>query len=200
MQSSFQKRREDFAERVADALKNGIVPWQKKELPDSPMQSAISNRRYENINALRLMEKRVDNGYKDPRFITASEAKKNGVYVKKDEQGVVLEHWFEGKDGKIHAKGYSVFNVEQLNGKLPDSTLEKLNPQKGQELVSEANTIPRGLDSNLPNADLSGVQESVIASASKASEQVNSIMDPENRTRIPGRIKIGSEQSEKLFC
>jgi hypothetical protein len=52
---------------------------------------------------------------------------------------------------------------------------ERVEAQKGQELVSEANAIPRGLDFNLPNADLSGVQEGVIAAAAKATEQVNGL-------------------------
>jgi hypothetical protein len=52
---------------------------------------------------------------------------------------------------------------------------ERAEAQKGQELVSEANTIPRGLDSNLPNADLSAVQEAVIAASGKAASQVNDL-------------------------
>jgi hypothetical protein len=52
---------------------------------------------------------------------------------------------------------------------------ERADAQKGQEIVSEAAVIPRGLDSNLPNADLSGVQEAVIAAADKAATQVNDL-------------------------
>jgi antirestriction protein ArdC len=270
-----------------------------------PVQSAISGREYGGLNALYLMEKCAEKGYDDPRFITASEANKNGLYVRKGEHGTVLEHWAEGSDGKMKPHGYSVFNVQQLNGRLPIPEKEKANlenldkaaqmlknagieikpgsdvkeyrdaikkltvrnaeelglnqtvhtpellglrysiastmamrgagipveqtegaptkswaqsikhdpkqlskaardgsllagavladmrqkqeeqsfqasreraeAQKGQELVSEAATVPRGLDSNLPNADLSGVQESVIAAAGKAATQVNDL-------------------------
>jgi hypothetical protein len=52
---------------------------------------------------------------------------------------------------------------------------ERAEAQKGQELVSEASTIPRGPDFNLPDADLSGVQEAVVASANKAATQVNDL-------------------------
>jgi antirestriction protein ArdC len=301
MQSTTEKRREEFAERVARSLEAGIIPWQKKELPDAPVQSAVSGRNYSGLNALYLTEKCAEKGYTDPRFITASEANKNGLYVRKGEHGTALEYWKQDDDGKMKAKGYFVFNVQQINGHLPvpeknmppnleyatrmlkdagieikpgsdakeyreaikkltvknaeelgltqtvhtpellalrysiastlamrgagipveqtegaptkswaqsirrdpsqmskaardgsllaDAVLgelkradnlflanqERAQAQKGQELVSEANTIPRGLDSNLPNADLSGVQEAVIAAADKAASQVNDL-------------------------
>ncbi|MDR0764636.1 MAG: ssDNA-binding domain-containing protein [Synergistaceae bacterium] len=303
MQSATEKRREEFAERVARSLEAGIIPWQRKDLPDTPIQSAVSDREYGGLNALYLMEKCAEKGYDDPRFITASEANKNGLYVRKGEHGTVLEHWAEGSDGKMKPHGYSVFNVQQLNGRLPmpekeksgslekaaqmlknagieikpgsdvkeyrdaikkltvkvaeetgltqyvhtpelvalrysiastmamreagipveqtegaptkswaqsikhdpkqlskaarDGSLlagavladmrakqeeqsfqasrERAEAQKGKELVSEAATVPRGLDSNLPNADLSGVQEGVIAAAGKAASQVNDL-------------------------
>jgi antirestriction protein ArdC len=303
MTSATEKRREEFAERVARSLDAGIIPWQRKELPDTPARSAISGRNYNGLNALYLMEKCAEQGYQDPRFVTASEASKNGVYVRKGEKGTVLEHWAEGSDGKMKPHGYSVFNVQQLNGRLPiekipemekpnlekaaqmlknagieikpgsdvkeyrdaikkltvknadelgmtqtvhtpellalrysiastmamreagipveqpegastkswaqsikhdpsqlskatrDGSLlagavmadmkktqeaelfragqERAEAQKGQEIAAEAASIPRGLDSNLPNADLSGVQEAVIEAADKAATQVN---------------------------
>jgi antirestriction protein ArdC len=302
MTSATEKRREEFAERVSHSLEAGIIPWQRKNLPDMPVQSAVSGREYSGLNAMYLMEKCAEKGYTDPRFITASEANKNGVYVRKGEKGTVLEHWDEGKDGRMKPHGYSVFNVQQLNGKLPIPEMEKPNlekaaeilknagieikpgsdvkeyrdaikkltvknaeelgltqivhtpellalrysiastaamreagipveqtegaptkswaqsikrdpsqmskaardgsllagavladmkakqeeqsfqagkeraeAQKGQELAAEAASIPRGLDSNLPNADLSGTQEAVIAAAGKAASQMNDL-------------------------
>ena len=303
MTSPTEKRREEFAERVARSLEAGIVPWQRKDIPEMPVQSAVSGRNYGGLNALYLMEKCAEKGYKDPRFITAGEATKNGLYVRKGEHGTVLEHWTQGSDGKIKPRGYVVFNAEQLNGRLqthepaerpnlekaaemlkkagievkPGSSvkeyqdaikkltvknaeehgftqmahtpellalryniastmamkeagipveqtegtptkswansikhdpsqlskaardggllaeavlvdmgknreaelfhaaMERATAQKGQELAAEAAAIPRGLDSNLPNADLSGVQEAVISSADKAATQVNDL-------------------------
>ncbi|MCL2009135.1 MAG: ArdC family protein [Synergistaceae bacterium] len=303
MTSATGQRREEFAERVARSLDAGIVPWQRKDLPDTSIRSAVSGRNYSGINALYLMERSAEKGYTDPRFITVSEANKNGLHVRKGEHGVVLEHWTQGEDGKMKPRGYSVFNVQQLNGRLPipetekggnlekaaemlrnagieippDSSVkdyqdaikkltvknaeetgitqsvhtpelvalrcsiastmamreagipveqvdgaptkswaqsirhdpsqlskaardgsllascviqdmtqskdaelfrasqERAEAQKGQELVSEAATVPRGLDSNLPNADLSGVQESVLAASDKARAQVSDL-------------------------
>ena len=303
MTSGTEKRRIELAERLARSLDAGIIPWQKKDLPDTPVQGAISGRNYSGSNALKLMEQCAEKGYADPRFITAGEANKNGVYVKKGEHGVVLEKWIPTEDGKVKPRGYSVFNVAQLNGSLPIPELEKNNglekaavmlknvgiemppdssvqeyrnavkrltanmaeevglaqtvhtkellglrysiastaimreagipieqaegaptkswarsirldptqlskaardgslladavlhdmtrgkeaelfqasadraeAQKGQEIVSEVATVPRGLDSNLPDADLSGTQEAVIAASDKARTQVNDL-------------------------
>jgi antirestriction protein ArdC len=71
------------------------------------------------------MEKCAGKGYSYPRFITitASEANKNGLYVKKDEHVTVLEYWKQEDDGKMRPHGYSVFNVEQLNGRLPEQEI-----------------------------------------------------------------------------
>ncbi|MDR1510940.1 MAG: ssDNA-binding domain-containing protein [Synergistaceae bacterium] len=323
MPSATEKRREELAERVARSLEAGVIPWQRKDLPDTPIQSAVSSREYGGLNALYLMEKCAEKGYDDPRFITASEANKNGLYVRKGEHGTVLEHWAEGSDGKMKPHGYSVFNVQQLNGRLPLSEKDKPNlekaaqmlknagieikpgsdvkeyrdaikkltvkvaeetgltqyvhtpelaalrysiastaamrgagvpveqsegaptkswansikhdpkqlskaardgsllagavladmrqkqeeqsfqasreraeAQKGQELVSEANTIPRGLDSNLPNADLSGVQESVVAAAGKAAAQVNDLrVSASSREASVGVDKIAAARN-----
>ena len=105
MQSATEKRREELAERGARSLNAGIIPWQRKDLPNAPIQSAVSGREYSGLNALYLMEKCAEKGYADPRFITASEANKNGLYVRKGEHGTVLEHWAEGSDGKMKPHG-----------------------------------------------------------------------------------------------
>ncbi|MDR1510416.1 MAG: ArdC family protein, partial [Synergistaceae bacterium] len=138
MPSATEKRREELAERVARSLEAGVIPWQRKGLPDMPIQSAVSGREYGGLNALYLMEKCAEKGYTDPRFITASEANKNGLYVRKDEHGTVLEHWAEGSDGKMKPHGYSVFNVQQLNGRLPIPEKEKAGLEKAAQMLKNA--------------------------------------------------------------
>jgi antirestriction protein ArdC len=138
MTSATEKRREELAERVSRSLEAGVVPWQRRELPDAPIQSAVSGREYFGLNAMYLMEKCAEKGYADPRFITASEANKNGMCVKKGEHGTVLEHWAEDSDGKMKPHGYSVFNVQQLNGKLPIPELDKPNLEKAAEMLKNA--------------------------------------------------------------
>ena len=292
-----------FADQVAKSLNNGVVPWQKKDLPATPMQSAMSGMSYKGVNDFYLMEKCAAQGFKDSRFITMSAANEKGMWVRKGESGVSLENWSKNKDDKLEPRAYTVFNVSQLQGKLenlpehesgrsentaqmlknagvelPDgsdvekqrkavkelvtkfademnfrrdvhtpellalrcniaSTLvmrevgipveqseglptkswaasikrdssqlykairdgsqiaqtvvqsmtqereahlqqagqQRGEAQKAQEVVAEAVSIPRGADFNLPNADLSGTQEAVVAAAEKASTQMNEL-------------------------
>lgn len=300
-----EKMRKAYVERATQSLGEGVVPWQRKELPTAPPQSAVSGRSYGGLNALYLMEKCAEAGYSDPRFITASEANKLDLWVKKGEKGVPLEHWSQNAAGKIEARSYTVFNVSQLSGdlsKLPTSAAavadlekarqmlktagvdlssesgvqeyrdavkklvskfaedgdykrnahtpelmalraniastvvmreagipveqpeglptkfwaasikydpsqlskatrdgnaiakeviggmtqereanqfrasqERMEAQKTQEVVAEALTVPRGADFNLPDADLSGTQEAVVAATEKAASQVNEL-------------------------
>ena len=295
--------RQKFADQVIKSLNNGVVPWQNKDLPVAPIQSAISGLSYKGVNAFYLMEKCATQGFKDSRFITMSAANEKDVWVRKGESGVSLENWARGKDDKIEPRTYTVFNVEQLQGKLenlpehengrtenvvqmlknagidiPDGSdvekqqkavkelvakhAEEMNfrrdvhtpellalrcniastlimretgipveqsdglpmkswassikhdssqlykairdgsqiaqtvvqsmtqereahlqqaswqrgeAQKAQEVIAEAVSIPRGADFNLPDADLSGTQETVVAAAQKASTQVNEL-------------------------
>jgi antirestriction protein ArdC len=138
MTSATEKRREELAERVTRSLEAGIIPWQRKDIPDTPVQSAVSGRSYGGINSLYLMESCAEKGYKDPRFITASEANKNGLYVRKGEHGTVLEQWTQGNDGRPKPRGYVVFNAGQLNGRLPTPEPEKPNLEKAAEMLKNA--------------------------------------------------------------
>ena len=138
MPSATETRREEFAERVVRSLEAGVIPWQRKDLPDAQIQSAVSGREYSGLNALYLMEKCAEKGYSDPRFITVSEANKNGLYVRKGEKGTVLEHWAQDSDGKMKPHGYSVFNVQQLNGSLPMPEKEKPNLEHAAQMLKNA--------------------------------------------------------------
>ena len=167
MTSPTEKRREEFAERVARSLESGVVPWQRKDLPDTPARSAISGRSYGGINALYLMEKCAEKGYKDPRFITASEANKNGFYVRKGEHGTVLEHWTQGNDGRLKPRGYAVFNAEQLSGKLPiPEPAERPNLERAAEILKNA-----GIEIK-PGSDIKEYQDAIKKLTVKNAEEL----------------------------
>jgi antirestriction protein ArdC len=138
MSSTTETRREEFAERVVRSLEAGVIPWQRKDLPDAPMQSAVSGREYSGLNALYLLETCAEKGYTDPRFITVSDANKNGLYVRKGEKGTVLEHWAQDSDGKVKPHGYSVFNAQQLNGRLSIPEKEKPNLEHAAQMLKNA--------------------------------------------------------------
>jgi 2C-methyl-D-erythritol 2,4-cyclodiphosphate synthase len=79
------------------------------------------------------------------------------------------------RDGSLLAGAVLADMRQKQEEQSFQASRERAEAQKGQELVSEANTIPRGPDYNLPNADLSGVQEGVVAAAGKAASQVNDL-------------------------
>ncbi|MDR1732360.1 MAG: ssDNA-binding domain-containing protein [Synergistaceae bacterium] len=114
-----EARRKELAERVAASLEAGVIPWQRYGLPVAPPTNAATGREYKGINALYLLEKCAEKGYRDNKWITLSDANKHGFMVKQGENGVALEHWGENKDGKLSVRSYSVFNVEQLNACIP---------------------------------------------------------------------------------
>lgn len=162
-----EKMRDAFAARVAQSLGEGIVPWQRQDLPASMPQGAVSGRSYQGQNALYLMGKCAESGYSDPRFITASEANKLDLWVKKGERGVPLEHWTE-KDGKIEARSYTVFNVTQLNGdlsKLPTQVAATTDLEKAREMLKEA-----GVDLS-PESNVREYRDAVKNLVSKYAEE-----------------------------
>ena len=58
-----------------------------------------------------------------------------------------------------------------------DAVNERNEALADQVIVEKAKIIPRGMDYNLPNADLSGVQENVISSASAAEMGVKNLQN-----------------------
>jgi hypothetical protein len=89
-----------------------------------------------------------------------------------------------------HAKGAEIRNRE---AELFQASKDRAEAQKGQELVSEAAALPRGLDSNLEGADLSGVQETVLAASDKARSQVNDL-----RASATSRESAASAATDKI--
>ena len=55
---------------------------------------------------------------------------------------------------------------------IHEAQTEKAEAQRASEILSGAAAIPRGMDSNLPNADLNFEQEAVMASIDKANTEV----------------------------
>jgi hypothetical protein len=79
------------------------------------------------------------------------------------------------RDGSLLAGAVLADMKKTQEAELFRAGQERAEAQKGQEIAAEAASIPRGLDSNLPNADLSAVQEAVIAASGKAAAQVNDL-------------------------
>jgi hypothetical protein len=75
----------------------------------------------------------------------------------------------------------SARETEQPKEKNPSGEMyleaqkEKSEAQRASEILSGAAAVPRGLDSNLPNADLDAVQESVLSSIDKANTEIKDL-------------------------
>lgn len=125
MSGKTEERREAFAASVVRALESDIVPWARPGLPSAAPRSMVSDRRYTGLNAMYLLERMGAEGFSDPRWITYKDARSRDLDVRAGERGVSLEHWEKGRDGTLRVYGYRVFNVQQLNDRLP---FEPLSP------------------------------------------------------------------------
>ena len=88
-----------------------------------PVNSA-QNHTYNGINAIRLMQKAMERGLSDNRWMTFEQAKKLGYHVKSGSSGVLCEQWnFDdktaGATGMPKVSYYYVFNAADIVGMEP---------------------------------------------------------------------------------
>lgn len=121
---------------VAD-LEKGVRPWMKPWSAGNTEGRIVRPLRhngepYRGINVLMLWSAAIEKGYAAPHWMTFRQAKEIGAHVKKGEQGTLVV--YAGAITRIEAddatgeeaereipflKGYTVFNVEQIEG-LPE--------------------------------------------------------------------------------
>ncbi len=112
--------------KIIAQLEAGTVPWQKPwdigGLGVNPLR--VTGERYRGINVLLLWCAQMEHGHNSPYWMTYRQAAKMEAQVKKGARGeqIVFYSTFEkendaGKLVKIpFLKGYSVFNVDQIDG------------------------------------------------------------------------------------
>ena len=119
------------AERLIDMMRQGVAPWSKpwavttSRDPFAPHNGA-TGRYYRGFNRLYLGLIMAEHGWSDPRFMTYKQASEQGGQVRRGEKGtlVVFNSPVEKKDkatGEVTdrfwlTKGYTVFNVAQIDG------------------------------------------------------------------------------------
>lgn len=151
-------------DRVIAALESGTAPWQKDWHGSGGMAAPLrhNGEAYRGINVLLLWIAAMEKGYSAPTWMTFKQAKALGACVRKGEKGtpVVYFNVFEKEDSatgetkKIpFLKGYTVFNVEQIDG-LPESFYpESMSIDTGARAIDEmenffaatgANIVTRG--------------------------------------------------------
>lgn len=142
--------RTDIYTRVTDRiladLENGVRTWQKPWSTTHTEGRIIRPQRhngtpYRGVNVLLLWSEAVTRGYQSATWMTYKQAQELGAQVRKGEQGALVVYAntitrTETDDkGEEHErdipfmKGYTVFNVEQIDG-LPDS----FRPQPAPDL------------------------------------------------------------------
>jgi len=137
----------DVYQRVTDAIVNAIesgigqyrMPWTVRQDKGFSPISVGSAKPYRGINTLVLWAQSQSKGYSSAFWGTYQQWQQLGGQVRKSEHGSPVVYWGtyekqtgEDQDEKSHrglfAKGYTVFNIEQVDGcKLPKRFEPKLS-------------------------------------------------------------------------
>src|ERR1700686_4604997 len=142
--------RTDVYERVTNQivaeLERGVRPWMKPWNAEHAAGRITRPLRgngvpYQGINVLMLWSAAMDKGYAAPVWMTFKQALELKAHVRKGEQGSLVVYADKiirtetdadtGEDSERaipFMKGYTVFNVEQIEG-LPDHYTAKPEPQ-----------------------------------------------------------------------
>src|ERR1700687_987103 len=137
---------EKITNQIVSELEKGVRPWHQPWKAEHaagritrPLRSnGVS---YQGINVLMLWSAAVEKGYAAPIWMTFKQALELKAYVRKGEQGSLVVYADKiirtetdqttGEESE-HAipfmKGYSVFNVEQIDG-LPERFHAKAEPR-----------------------------------------------------------------------
>jgi antirestriction protein ArdC len=142
---------------IAD-LEQGVRPWQKPWDSSQATGRIIRPLRhngesYNGVNILLLWGSAIENGYQHPTWMTFKQAIDYGGHVRKGEKSALVvyadkivkteENTATGEDmEKVipFLKGYSVFNVEQIEG-LPEKFLFKPEPKPEGESIRRVETV-----------------------------------------------------------
>lgn len=145
-------------DRIIEDLEKGVRPWLKPwsvdnatdRLPSLPLRH--NGTPYRGINVLLLWGEAIEKGYASPLWMTYKQAESLGAHVRKGERGSLVV--YADKITKTEAnekgeetereipfmKGYTVFNVEQIDG-LPAHYYTPTAPRddsRALELIEEA--------------------------------------------------------------
>ena len=141
------------AKIIAD-LEQGVRTWQRPWNAANADGNIIRPRRanglpYRGVNVLLLWSEALDKGYTAPMWMTYKQAETLGAQVRKGEHGSLVvyadkitktETDDQGKEAErqiAFMKGYTVFNVEQIDG-LPAHYATKAEPAQPVERIEQA--------------------------------------------------------------
>lgn len=197
--SKLPRTREDLAEMFINSLEEGEIPWEKMWKTSSP-ENGLTGIKYKGINNLFLSFIALKRNYKDNRWITVNQMKKNKWrFIKEAKgQGVLVEWWAmkEKKTNKIISfedynrlieeepekeKNYrlSKMNYIVYNGDLVDGLINNKSEQK-EEIISNdyvkniIDNISVGYSEKGEKAYYSSIKDEVVLPPSNTFKTSNS--------------------------
>lgn len=132
---------QEITDRFIAAIEAGTKPWQADWITTG-LPLRVTGQAYQGINTLLLGMIGAAKGYRNPTWMTFDQARKLGGCVRKGEKGspVVFYKQYDKNaaeddaraddDGKVRVRvlrGYTVFNVEQIDG-LPEGKFAVAEP------------------------------------------------------------------------
>lgn len=149
---------QSVTDNIVAMLERGVKPWapQWSKSADGLMSLPLrsNGEAYRGLNLMLLWGSAEANGFRAQTWMTFNQAKALGGCVRKGSKGTQIVYWGrfdpKGDDGEegeekgvLFAKGYTVFNVEQIDG-LPESYFEAVAPLPEVERIARAETWVRG--------------------------------------------------------
>jgi antirestriction protein ArdC len=139
-------------DRILDALKDGVVPWQRPWKDGGRHVNLKSKKAYRGINQLLLDLTAMSEGYTSPYWLSFKQAKEMGGQVRKGEKSTLITFWSMIDKDKSDPDSekfrllryYRVFNVAQVDG-LEDKIPSKSNDQ-AFDPIETAEAIWRGFE------------------------------------------------------
>jgi len=166
---------EKITNQIIEALEQGDIPWEKPWNTLGSAPQSVHGKRYRGFNAIWLDFVQNRQGYKDCRWITYNQAKKQGGQVRKGEKSQAVTLWMQSYNHESSCpvkksnqpcknirkakcqrfmimRYYSVFNVEQVDGldlkPMDPGTLNDFDPIEAAVEVIADYQEREGIDIN----------------------------------------------------
>lgn len=153
--SKYSELVEKTAADLIARIEAGTAPWQKGWGSDGTYEmpeNATTDKAYRGMNAMILLMRQVDAGYKSNRWVTYKQAQELGGHVKKGEKSTTGVYWsikedeedITGKKKAIHCV-FHVFNIEQCEGiEQPEQpeTIKEFHPiESAENILSRSGAV-----------------------------------------------------------
>lgn len=154
-------QRADIYQRITDQIITAIeagagtcqMPWNHRGGAVSRPRNILSGKQYRGVNILSLWASAMARGYESGLWGTYRQWKEKGAQVRKGERGSPIVFYKrvgggdetdndEGQDAYLVARGFSVFNLDQVEGYEPPS----FEPLSADERISVAERFFANLD------------------------------------------------------